>query len=166
MSVREVRHTFKNTPLLWPARLNCLGVIPQSERSPVKFRTGHAPGLRVWFLVGVHTRGNQLMFLSHIDVSLPLFLPLFPFLLKNICVYVYTYIIYIFKLSSGNYEIVVILGLTLIESLLRDRNKLGRFLIAQHSFRRSLLLFGMKYILHTVNILKITWVKVLVIFWY
>ena len=33
-------------------------------------------------LVGMSTRGNQSIFLSHIDVSLPLFLSPFPFSLK------------------------------------------------------------------------------------
>ena len=32
--------------------------------------SGHTPGLWVWSSIGAHTRGNQLMFLSHIDVSL------------------------------------------------------------------------------------------------
>ena len=35
----------------------------------------HMLGLQVWSLVGAHMRGNQSMFLSHIDVSFPLFLP-------------------------------------------------------------------------------------------
>ena len=39
--------------------------------------SGHMPGLRVWSLVGAHARGNQSMFLSHIDSSFPLFLPPF-----------------------------------------------------------------------------------------
>ena len=37
--------------------------------------SGHMPGLRLWSPVGTHTRGNQSMFLSHINVSLCL-LPL------------------------------------------------------------------------------------------
>ena len=41
-------------------------------------QSGHMPGLGVQSLIGVCTGGNQLLFLCHIDVSLPLFLPLFP----------------------------------------------------------------------------------------
>ena len=41
-------------------------------------RSGHTPKLQVQSPVGVCTRGNQWMFLSHIDGSLPLFL--LPFL--------------------------------------------------------------------------------------
>ena len=45
-------------------------------------RSGHMPGLWARFPVGVHVRGKWSMFLSHIDVSLPLFLPRFPSLKK------------------------------------------------------------------------------------
>ena len=38
---------------------------------------GKVPGLQVWSSAGVCARGNWLIFLFHIDVSLPLFLPLF-----------------------------------------------------------------------------------------
>ena len=41
-------------------------------------RSGHMP--RLWADALVCARGSQSMFLSHIDVSLPLFLPPFPFL--------------------------------------------------------------------------------------
>ena len=37
-------------------------------------RSRHLPGLQVWSLVRAHTRGNRLRYLSHVDVSLPLFL--------------------------------------------------------------------------------------------
>ena len=40
--------------------------------------SGHMPGLWVWSPVGVRMRSNWSIFLSHIDVSLPLFHP--PFL--------------------------------------------------------------------------------------
>ena len=40
--------------------------------------SGHMPGLHVWSPVGVRMGVNQLMFLCHIDMSLPLFLPPFP----------------------------------------------------------------------------------------
>ena len=39
--------------------------------------SGHMPGLQVQSQVGAHTRSNESVFLSRIDVSLPLFLPLF-----------------------------------------------------------------------------------------
>ena len=38
-------------------------------------QSGHMQGLWVRYPVGVLLRGNQSMFFSHIDVSLPLFLP-------------------------------------------------------------------------------------------
>ena len=41
-------------------------------------QSGHTPALWVWFLVRMCTRDNLSMFLSCIDVSLPLFLPPFP----------------------------------------------------------------------------------------
>ena len=47
-------------------------------------QSGHVTGLQVQFPVRVHMRGNQLMFLSHVDVSLPLFIPSFPSLWKQI----------------------------------------------------------------------------------
>ena len=37
--------------------------------------SGHMPGSQFQSLVGVHTRGNRWMFLSHIGVSRPLLLP-------------------------------------------------------------------------------------------
>ena len=56
----------------WMAWLSWLGVLLQSER----FHSGHP---RAWvvaqYLAGVPVRGNQSMFLSHIIVLLPLFLP-------------------------------------------------------------------------------------------
>ena len=38
---------------------------------------GHMPGWQVWSPVGVCTRRNQSMFVSHIDVSPPHFFPPF-----------------------------------------------------------------------------------------
>ena len=62
----------KNMP--WLVWLSGLNVIPQTKRSLVRFPVrahawvaGQVPG---WG----HVRGNQSMFLSHIDISLPLFL--------------------------------------------------------------------------------------------
>ena len=67
----------------WLVWLSWLGVVPQSERLLVRFLVrsyawvvGSVPG------VGAPTRGDRLMFLSHIDVSLPLFLPSFFLSLK------------------------------------------------------------------------------------
>ena len=45
--------------------------------------SGHMPRLRFWSLVGARTRGNQLMFLSSINVALLLSLPPFPSLTIN-----------------------------------------------------------------------------------
>ena len=44
--------------------------------------SGHMPGLWARFPVGGRVRGKRSMFLSHVDVSLPLFLPPFPSLKK------------------------------------------------------------------------------------
>ena len=38
----------------------------------------HMLGLQVWSWVGAHARGNQSMFLSHINVSFPIIFPPFP----------------------------------------------------------------------------------------
>ena len=68
----------------WLAWLSGLGVVPQNEKSgQLLFRSGHMPGLQVRSPVGVHREGSQLMFLSHIDVSFPLFLPSLPLSLKS-----------------------------------------------------------------------------------
>ena len=45
--------------------------------------SGHMRGLSVLSLVGVRAGDNPSMILSHINVSLPLFLPLFPCLKIN-----------------------------------------------------------------------------------
>ena len=45
--------------------------------------SGHVPGLWVQFPVGMNIYGSQSMSLSHIDVSLSLFLPV-PFSVKSI----------------------------------------------------------------------------------
>ena len=58
--------------LMW---LSCSGVIPHTERSPTGFWLGYLSGLQVQSLVRAHTDGNQSMFLSHMDVSLPFSLP-------------------------------------------------------------------------------------------
>ena len=51
-----------------PTELRVIGLIP----------SGHMLGLWVQSLVRVHARGGRWMFLSHINVSLPVFLPPFP----------------------------------------------------------------------------------------
>ena len=50
------------------------GEAQRVERSPFR-RSGHMLGLQVWFQVRGSTEGSPLMFLSHIDVSVPLCLP-------------------------------------------------------------------------------------------
>ena len=56
-----------------PARCGCLlGIVLQSERSWVSLIRA-CPWVADWALVGACMRGNRLMFLSHIEVSLPLF---------------------------------------------------------------------------------------------
>ena len=69
---------FKKMP--WLGCLTWLGDILQSKMSPVP---GHVPGLWVQSLVRMHMEDSQKMFLSNIDVSLPLFLPSFPSLYKT-----------------------------------------------------------------------------------
>ena len=68
----------------WPVGLSWLSIITQSERLPLRFPVraqawvvGPASG---W---GVCVRSNWSMFLSHINVSLPLFLPPLPSLKIN-----------------------------------------------------------------------------------
>ena len=57
--------------LMW---LSWLGIILQSGR--FNSQSGYMPRFQVWSSVGAHKRGNWLMFLSHINVSLSPFLPL------------------------------------------------------------------------------------------
>ena len=59
-----------------------LGVILQSERSPVQFLVGAHAWVAGLVPSWGHVRGNGLMFLSHINVSLPPFLLPFPSLYK------------------------------------------------------------------------------------
>ena len=65
----------------WLVWLSGMSISPQTERSLVRFLVR----AHVWIVGQVpswgHAGGNQLMFLSHIIVSLPLFLP--PFLLSK-----------------------------------------------------------------------------------
>ena len=57
----------------WPWWLNTLNFIPQARQFDPW--SGHTPGLWVQSAGGVWLRGNQSVFLSRIDVSLPLVLP-------------------------------------------------------------------------------------------
>ena len=61
-----------------PGWLSWLGSISQSKGSPVSFPIRAHAWVVGSVVVGVHTRGNLSMFLSHINVSLPFFLPPFP----------------------------------------------------------------------------------------
>ena len=62
----------------WPVRLSWLGFVPQSERSPVPFPVGLLTGCRLaWSKTG-HIWGNWSLFLSHLNISFPFFLPPFP----------------------------------------------------------------------------------------
>ena len=68
-------HTFKIANEPWLVWLSGLSAGLQTERSPVQFLvrahawvTGQVPS-------GGRARGNQSMYLLHITVSLPLFLP-------------------------------------------------------------------------------------------
>ena len=57
-----------------------IGVILQSEMTPVQFPVWAHAWVAGLVLVGVCARGNQQMFLSHTDVSLLLFLLPYPLL--------------------------------------------------------------------------------------
>ena len=72
--------TLRTAVLPWPVWLGWL------EHHPVNWKILGlipTPGLQVWSPVRVCMRGNQSMFLSHIDVSLPLS-PSLPLSLKSI----------------------------------------------------------------------------------
>ena len=40
-----------------------------AKRRVLRSQSGHVPGLRIRSWVGAQTRGNRLMYLSHIDIS-------------------------------------------------------------------------------------------------
>ena len=63
--------------LPWPGGSVGWSIIPYTKKG-YRFApwSGHIPRLWVWSPVGAHMRGNRLIFLSHIDVSLCLSLPL------------------------------------------------------------------------------------------
>ena len=67
----------KKSLLPWLVRLSGLGIVPQSERSLVRFPVRACLGCGPHPQLGC-IRGNQSRLLSHTDVSLP------PFLSKNI----------------------------------------------------------------------------------
>ena len=52
--------------------LSWLDAVPQSKELQVRSQSGHVPGLWVWSLVGVHARGNHLMSLTSMFLSLSL----------------------------------------------------------------------------------------------
>ena len=62
----------------WPVWLSFWVSSQKAKGRWLNSQSDHMPGLWVWSPVGAHVRGNRLMFLSHTDVSLPLFLS--PFL--------------------------------------------------------------------------------------
>ena len=70
----------KKKNLATPGQCGSVGfsVILQSKGHRFDSQSGHMPGLQAWSLVGAYVRHNRLMFLSHISVSFPLFLPTFP----------------------------------------------------------------------------------------
>ena len=69
--------------LMWLSGLECCPINQKFAGSI--YQSGDVPRLQVWSLVGACTRGNQWMFLSHIDISLPLPLSLpSPLSLKSI----------------------------------------------------------------------------------
>ena len=57
-----------------------IGIIPQSKRSLVQFPVRANAWVAGLVPHMAHVRGSQLMFLSLIDVSLPIFLPPSPYL--------------------------------------------------------------------------------------
>ena len=58
--------------LPWLMWLTWLGIFPQTKMILVQFQPGHMLRLQVWSPVRACTRGNRLIFLSCIDVSLSL----------------------------------------------------------------------------------------------
>ena len=58
-----------------PGRCGSVGweLLHKAKSHQFNSQSGNMPGLQVWSPVRVHKRGNQLIFLSHIDVSPPLF---------------------------------------------------------------------------------------------
>ena len=57
-----------------------VGHLPENWKVAGSNPKCHKPGLQVRSPIRVHMRGNWSIFLSHMDDSLPLFLPPFPFL--------------------------------------------------------------------------------------
>ena len=52
-----------------------LGIVRKAKGHMCDSQSGHMPGIPARSPVWALTRGNQLTFLSHINVSLPFFLP-------------------------------------------------------------------------------------------
>ena len=59
--------------LPWPVWLSWLGITPKSELSPVRFQVRAPAWPARSSPVGTCMRGNRLVFVSHSNVSLPLF---------------------------------------------------------------------------------------------
>ena len=81
----EKTETWTQTDICSPNLCGSVGwVSPCKVKGPRSDSlSGHMPRLRVRSLAGACTWGNLSMFLSHIDVSLPLFLPSLPSLQKE-----------------------------------------------------------------------------------
>ena len=95
------RNSEHNLELVWPGRTwqgyFSLGVLEETGSDRLVGASsrrlkgcwfnswpGHMPRLQVWSLVEIHTKGNQSMFLLHIDISLSLLSPPLPLSLKSI----------------------------------------------------------------------------------
>ena len=77
----KTQMTAQERPWPWLVWLSFIGVSsPKPKSRRFNFQSGHMPRLWVQSLVRVHSRGNQLIFLSHINVSLSLS----PFLLLSL----------------------------------------------------------------------------------
>ena len=74
------RHMFKTLDIVLASGSAGWNVVPYTKSFRFDSQLGQIPRLWVQSSVGVHMRGNRLMFLPCMNVSLPLFLPPFPFL--------------------------------------------------------------------------------------
>ena len=83
-------------------------------------QSGHIPGLQVRYPVGAFARGNLLMFLSHIDVSLPPFPSL-----KSI------------SMSLGEDEKTKVLNVGQNNNILKEQTKINKGKIAIHRWKNN-----------------------------
>ena len=81
----------------WPVWLSWLGIIPKSGKSPVRFPVRVHARSGPW--LGCVQGGGRSMFLFHIGISLPLFLPPFP--ISQINKYINTYLHKIYTLYNA-----------------------------------------------------------------